>query len=444
MLHEASSVLIVAVVGMTSVVRAAGSTVQLVNDTGCDCFLTNGSEPTYYARHMFFDFRSLGRYAGVPDVIGNDTLASYSPPTSDFFAGDRWNDTWQIQGWSNRNGSHGEGKGGLTGDATVLMVNSPSNVYIEKNGDDGAGRSAATFMTLRTKRLPGFQTAAEFQAQDTHYRFLSLRMLARTVGDPGAVSAVFTYRAAQSLSDVQEADIEILTRGPRNKVQYTNQPSYQDDQTGGGDHHGDDGNGDDPKATRNATMPHGLRWSDWAVHRLDWTPRRSVWFVDGVEVASIDFQVPRDASGLNVNSWSDGGQWSGNMSVGGESKLQIQWLEMVFNTTEDGDGDGARRRRSASKRQGEHEQHHHHHHYPHSYSQQRRDAAAAAAAPEDNGGGGGGCKIVCSIDETSRTGTAAKLWDGSTSGAKPSSSAGSTLFWLCACAAASTMWLSAV
>ncbi|OAQ84845.1 xylanase 3 [Purpureocillium lilacinum] len=405
---EASSIFIALGGGLVRTAQAASSTVQLVNDTGCGCFLTNGSEPTYYARHMFFDFRSLGQYARVPDIITNDTVASYSPPTSDFFARNRWNDTWQVQGWSNRNssGGHGEGKGGLTGDATVLMVNSPSNVYIEKNNDSGA--ASDTHLTLRTKRLQGFQTAAEFQAQDSHYRFLSLRMLARTVGDPGAVSAIFTYREAQSLTDVQEADIEILTRGPRTKIQYTNQPSYQD-QSGGGDHNGDGtgADGDDPKATRNATMPHGLRWTDWAVHRLDWTPRRSVWFVDGVEVASIDFQVPRDASGLNINSWSDGGQWSGNMSVGGESKLQIQWLEMVFNTTDDGDA------RSTNK--------------------QRKRAAAGDA----------GCKVVCSIDETNRTGTAAKLWEGAAA-ARPSSTAASTVFWLFACAVGTAMWLSAV
>ncbi|UNI14008.1 hypothetical protein JDV02_000692 [Purpureocillium takamizusanense] len=410
---KASSMLIVLAGGLARTVQAAGSTVQLVNDTGCGCFLTNGSEPTYYARHMFFDFRDLNEYARVPDVVTNDTVASYSPPTSDYFASDTWNDTWQVQGWSNRNGSAGRGGGGggkggaegLTGDATVLMVNSPSNIYIERNGHVEGDGPTTTYLTLRTKRLKEFQTAAEFQAQESHYRFLSLRMMARTVGDPGAVSAVFTYREAPSLSDVQEADIEILTRGPRNKIQYTNQPSYQDQS--GGDHDGDSGanNGDDPRATRNSTMPHGLRWTDWAVHRLDWTPRRSVWFVDGVEVASIDFQVPRDAAGLNINSWSDGGQWSGNMSVGGESKLQVQWLEMVFNTTADHD---------AADKKAKH---------------QKRATAR--------------CKVVCSIDETNRTGTAAKLWEGAAA-ARPSSTAGTTLLWLCACVVGSAMWLSAV
>jgi hypothetical protein len=65
-------------------------------------------------------------------------------------------------------------------------------------------------------------------------------MLARTVVDPGAVTAMFTYRHTEVLADVQEADIEFLTNGPRVRIQYTNQPSY----TLEGD--------ESPEATRNA------------------------------------------------------------------------------------------------------------------------------------------------------------------------------------------------
>lgn len=392
-----SSASLLAAAGVARIVSGASSNAQLVNDTNCDCFLTNGTEPTYYTKHMFFDFRSLSQYAGVPSIITNEALTPMAQPSSDYFSSKKWTDVWELQSWRN---SHGGGGQGLSGDATVLMVNSANNVYIEKSGDDNA--ASDTFMTMRTKRLQAFQTAAEFQAHDSYYRFLSLRMLARTVGDAGAVSAVFTYRSAERLADIQEADIEMLTRGPRDKVQYTNQPSYTE--------RGNEG--DDPRATRNATMPRGLTWTDWAVHRMDWTPKRSVWYVDGDEVASIEFQVPRDASGININSWSDGGNWSGNMSVGGESKLQIQWIEMVYNTTD---------KNVQSQR-------------------------AVVDADEDHLGprgrlvhrdGNRNCRVVCSIDETTETGTAAKLWEG----AAPGVFAGDQMAWLWVSVVGMSTWV---
>ncbi|KAI9166621.1 Beta-glucanase [Paramyrothecium foliicola] len=350
---------------------ASASTAQLVDDGECDCFLVNGSAPTYYSQHSFFDFRSLSEYAGPSEVISNPNDSSIAPPTSDYFDSKPWNDMWELQGWDNREEG---GQGELSGDATVLMVNSPNNVYIQENDDKEP--ASDTFLTMRTRRLPDFQTAAEFQAKRLDYQYLSLRMLARTTGSPGAVTAMFTYRHSDELAKVQEADIEILTNGPREKVQYTNQPSYTED-------------GEDRKdATRNATMPGGLRWSDWSVHRLDWTPSRSIWYVDGAEVANIEFQTPRDPSGLNFNVWSNGGSWSGNMSTYDEAFMQIQWIEMVFNTTGHVDDENHQESRRAAGTVGQ-------------------------IVPRDDNGG---CGVVCSIDETGKTGRAAMLWDSGAAG----------------------------
>lgn len=319
---------------------------SLVDDAACDCFLINGSNPTYYAEHRFMDFRSLSEYAGIPDAITDPDMTASAPPTSDFFADDAWTSVWELQSWDNK-----VADGGFQGDGNVLMVNSLNNVYIQESGDDDT--TADTFMTLRTKRLPKFQTAAEFESTTSDYQFLSLRMLARTVGSPGAVTAMFTYRDSAVLADVQEADIEILTSGPRDRIQYTNQPSYKA------------GGGEIPEAMTNASMPGSLRWTDWVVHRLDWTPERSIWYVDGTEVSNIEFQTPRDAAGLNFNAWSDGGNWSGRMPVYDEAYLQIQWMEMVYNTTS------------------------------HAKRPQDRDE----------------CHVVCSIDETDKIGTASMLWE---------------------------------
>ncbi|KAG6041363.1 hypothetical protein E4U41_004773 [Claviceps citrina] len=352
-----------------------------VSDSKCACYLTNGTDPTFYKAHQFFDFRNLAEFASSngPDVLSSAKDTASAPPTSSFFTSDVWTSTWQTQTWNNSK------SGTLKGDATVLRVNSANNIFIQTDGDAGAGASspASTHLTMRTRRQRGFQSSAEFQALSSAYHFLSLRMLARTRGSSGAVSAVFTYRDGKALADVQEADMEILTRGPRNRVQCTNQPSYTAD-----------GQGEGSAATANVTFPHGKIWSDWAVYRLDWTPKQSTWYVDGQQVARIAFQVPRDPAGININSWSDGGSWSGNMSVGDEASLQIQWIEILYNTTEQ-------------------------------TTEGKRDATTADAARQ-------GCGVVCSIDDSSETGAAVRLWGDDTSQARVLvSGATSTLLVFC-------------
>ncbi|EON97744.1 putative xylanase 3 protein [Phaeoacremonium minimum UCRPA7] len=339
---------------------------QLVKDSGCDCYMTNGSNVAFYTDHRFYDFRNLSQYQGVPELLTDPDDAADADPTSGYFTTEEWNSTWGIQSWNN--------SGSLTdGTAAVLMVNSPNNIYISQNTDDSP--TSHTYLVMRTARHPDFQSAAEMESIGKGYQFLSVRMLARTIGSPGACTALFTYRGGDKPSQVQEADIEVLTEGPRNMIQYTNQPSFTD---------GNDSD-DIPQATRNATMPNGLDWSDWAVHRLDWTPKQSTWYVDGVEVASISFQTPRDPSQVILNAWSNGGGWSGNMTVHDEAFMQIQWLEMVFNSTQEvadwtdtaniTDSSGVISRRS--------------------------DKA---------------CKTVCSIDDTIIRGVANKLWTGAAPG----------------------------
>jgi hypothetical protein len=320
----------------------------LTDDSSCGCYLTNSNQSTYFTSHRFFDFRSLSQYAGVPDVIQDPT--AIANPTSGYFTSTEWTSFWMLGSWNN-SGPHG-----ARSDATVLMVNSPNNIYIE--ADSSPNPSSATFLTLRTQRLPDFQTAAEIESASTSFKYLSLRMRARTLGAAGAITAMFTYRGAESLAEIQESDLEIRTSDPPSLIHYTNQPAY----TEGGDVV--------PDATRNATMPGGLKWSDWATHRMDWMPGETVWYVDGVEVARIGFQVPRDESNVILNAWSDGGGWTGNMTGGEAAYLQVQWLEVVYNST-----DGGEKRRV------------------------RRDGPAA------------GCQAVCSVDQTPQVGKPVMLWN---------------------------------
>ncbi|EMR70463.1 putative glycoside hydrolase family 16 protein [Eutypa lata UCREL1] len=261
-----------------------------ISSDRCDCFLTSGNTSNYYfSGHKFFDFRSLPEHAGVPARIENAYRSSYAEPASAYFAAEEWTSTWGIQGWNNSASL-------AAGVASVLMVHSPNNVYIEANSDEGPAASE-TFMTLRTIRLQDFQSSAEFESIDHGYQFVSLRMLARTTGAPGAITAMFTYRGADELSRVQESDLEFRTLDPPGAVHFTNQPAYTEEGV------------KIDKATRNVTIPGELTYEDWAVYRMDWTPGDTTWFINGEEVASIDFQTPRDPSVLMFNSWSDGGNW---------------------------------------------------------------------------------------------------------------------------------------
>lgn len=354
---------------LLSTVPLVSGSPTLTEDSKCGCYVTNGTESSYFTKHKFFDFRSLTQYAGVPATITNPNDSGTAAVTSQYFTSSEWTDTWMVGNWNN--------SAGVRKDSSVLMVNSPNNVYIEANGDRNP--TSQTFLTLRTQRLPEFQTAAEIESVSGGFRYLSVRMLARTIGAPGAITALFTYRHSDKLANVQEADLEIRTRDPRNTLQYTNQPSYTED-------------GDDiEEATQNATMPDGRDWTAWAVHRLDWTPTTTEWYIDGIRVANNSFQTPRDASKVILNAWSDGGEWSGNMTNFDAAYLQIQWLDITYNTTDE--KAAAKVKRNEENLLGARDEF-----GPH--------GALLARATDQ-----GTCKVVCSIDETTNLGQPVMLWN---------------------------------
>jgi len=254
----------------------------------------------------------------------------------------------------------------------VQVLISPS---LEDSKDDDP--SYKTYLTLRTHRLPDFQSAAEIDTREGNFQYLSLRMLARITGSPGACAGIFTYLANDDPNKVQEADIEILTSGPRNMVQYTNQPSDSDS-----------GHPLD-RATRNATNPGSRDWTLWNTYRYDWTPETSAWYVNGESVANISFQVPRDPTQVILNMWSDGGAWTGNMTDYDQAYFQVQWLQMVYNTSG-----------------------------PYAGDTKKRDVSdAKGALPMERREDPKGCALVCSVDDAVQTlGTPAFLYNDTDSG----------------------------
>lgn len=355
------------------------TTAQKDNANRCECFRTNGSEH-FYSNHIFRDFRNIGGNSGdVPAIITDAAASASALATSNYFLSDEWKDIWATQSWNNSEVM-------TQNSASILMVNSPNNVYIgmssspsisnqhaDPSTEDSKDANSAykTYLTLRTHRTEDFQSAAEIDTREGNFQYISLRLLARVTGSPGACAGIFTYLANDDPEKVQEADIEILTSGPRNMVQYTNQPS--------------DSDSGHPisKATRNSTNPGERDWTLWNTYRYDWTPETSAWYVNGESVANISFQVPRDPTQVILNMWSDGGMWTGNMSTFDQAFMQIQWMQMVFNTS--GPFAGDTRKRGVDLREREEEKK--------------------------------GCALVCSVDDgVTQIGTPAFLYNDTKSG----------------------------
>jgi hypothetical protein len=326
------------------------------NNQDCGCYVIssgdNSDTPEYFQYYRFFDFRNLssraGQYLSTPPLL-NDTQDAGIENVwdADVLNSDAWNVDWGIMNWSKPS----------TSDFPTRMVNSPANIYIGQNDDDS---DPFTWLTLRTSRLDDFQSAGEIESEQKNLMHASMRMSGRVVGDKGAVAGFFTF-----FDDTNESDIEILTNDPTDMIRYTNQPALDKD-----------GN-EEPDASK---APSNLAaWDEWQTHRIDWLPKNSYWYLNDKQVAANTYSVPRKESYLVMNMWSDGGEWSGNMSVGDSAEFQIQWIELIFNTSGPVEGPGdSNNKRSIDLLEG-------------GSKFEKRKAK--------------GCEVVCKVDGVSQLGT---------------------------------------
>ncbi|OCK78913.1 glycoside hydrolase family 16 protein [Lepidopterella palustris CBS 459.81] len=293
------------------------------NSANCSCYVVEtDNTPSYFQYHRFWDFRNVAsaksQYTVAPPAVNNSQGAGTEmTPDQEFLNSSAWNTDWGIQNWGKPS----------TSDFPIRMQNSPANVFILQNNSSSYASDYDTYLALRTTRLEDFQSSAEVENEQKNLMHASLRVKARVIGDPGAVAGFFTF-----YDDNNESDIEILTSDPKDMIRYTNQPSV-------------DKNGNEiPQSSLNGT---GLpAWDNWRTHRIDWLAKKSYWYIDGQEVANNTYSVPRKPSGLVINMWSDGGEWSGNMTIGGSAEYHIQWIELAFNTSGPvgGPGGGNRKR----------------------------------------------------------------------------------------------------
>ncbi|KAA8914609.1 concanavalin A-like lectin/glucanase domain-containing protein [Sphaerosporella brunnea] len=312
-----------------------------VSGKACSCYLTSTHD--LFNTYRVHDFRRLPVPASIP------ALPSQLPPTvtdstshssipigtrqQGFLTSKEWASSWDIQTW---------GKG-VSNETKYKMWNSLSSVYIdyENTTTTTTTGKVRTRLVLKTRRFEGFQISAEVENLQKNLLHASTRIRARVLGDSGAVAGLFYYR-----NDNNESDIEILTRDEASAIWYSNQPVL------------DSAGNQIPNASTRAdlitnNLTDGTQltskrspefsWSDWHTHRIDWTAGKSSWFVDGNHVLDKTYGVPTATAYLVLNMWSDGGVWSGVMDVGKEARLEIEWIEMAFNTSDE-EGMGKRER----------------------------------------------------------------------------------------------------
>lgn len=183
--------------------------------------------------------------------------------------------------------------------------------------------ASPTHLTLRTNRLPEFQSTSNIESIENDYFHASIRIRARVNGAAGACAGMFTY-----FSDKQESDIEILTRDDHSTIRATNQPGV------------DEEGKVIPEASTEATVTGGSSgangsWTEWNEYQLDWLPGHSEWFVNGVSNTNKSYGVPTQPSNFQIKMWSDGSAWTGNMTVGGVATLDIEWIDLVYNRSGD-------------------------------------------------------------------------------------------------------------
>ncbi|KAH6999155.1 concanavalin A-like lectin/glucanase domain-containing protein, partial [Ilyonectria sp. MPI-CAGE-AT-0026] len=274
------------------------------DDKPCSAFTVNGSYPATFSFYRFYDFRnaslsqttmSSGKWPADRD--GSSTLVS-NKTTND----SPWDDDGTV-----RVHYRGVAAKGLT-----ELHYIPSMVSM-------GGEAGSAYLSLNTWRLRNnTQLGGEIFYSRADVDAISFRVSARVSGASGAVAGFFTYH-----NDTQESDIEILTKDGDGRVHFSNQPTTDKNEKIISD------------TTFNDSLPESTSINDWAIYRLDWLPSldMSVWYVDGEQLRTTQTNVPQAASTVFIDMWSNSGWWSGDMAVGDQATLEIQWIEMAFNAS---------------------------------------------------------------------------------------------------------------
>lgn len=108
---------------------------QKDNAPDCSCFRTrepsSANAPTYFQYHRFFDYRNIDHsLTSAPAILNTANATANADVSSSYFSTAKWNNDWSIQNWNNSDGLADNKGGNSSTGPTMLLVNSPNNVYI--------------------------------------------------------------------------------------------------------------------------------------------------------------------------------------------------------------------------------------------------------------------------------------------------------------------------
>ncbi|KAJ4392927.1 hypothetical protein N0V93_002131 [Gnomoniopsis smithogilvyi] len=148
--------------------------------------------------------------------------------------------------------------------------------------------------------------AGEITTQRDDILYGSFRSNHRVQGGSGAVAALFFYA-----DDDNEIDIEHLTDDPVTYVHFTNQPDE----------------------TLTTSMPDGVERTSYATYRFDWHPSQTRFYVNDMLTTNFTADVPTVSGTIQLNSWANGGSFTGAQVPTTDSVMSVQWIRLYFNTS---------------------------------------------------------------------------------------------------------------
>lgn len=148
--------------------------------------------------------------------------------------------------------------------------------------------------------------AGEITTQRDDILYGSFRANYRVQGGSGAVAGFFFYA-----DDSNEIDIEHVTDDPVTDVHFTNQPDE----------------------TLTTSMPDNVERTAYATYRFDWHSSQTKFYVNGVLSGNLTGDVPTVNGTIQLNSWANGGPFTGSQVPTSDSVMSVQWIELYFNTS---------------------------------------------------------------------------------------------------------------
>ncbi|WYZ35153.1 hypothetical protein EsH8_I_001429 [Colletotrichum jinshuiense] len=170
-------------------------------------------------------------------------------------------------------------------------------------------------------KVPGGQNAQPYSSAEvattvSNIKYASVRTVAIFSEPAGVCNGAFFYHNGTQETDIEWlSDAASLSNQGTRKLWFTNQDA--------------DLNG---AKTYNAVTPPANPTSAEHEYRLDWTPGRVRWYVDGVEIWTTTSDVPSASGPWVFNNWSNG---DNGWSVGPpatEANFRIKDIYLYYNT----------------------------------------------------------------------------------------------------------------